>query len=221
MKPNDKFKPRSGRFWAHVKYLSEQIGYSAKSTKGTDGALRYYELSDAIAILHSAYHDERNINIDEEFVGGVIEYMHFRTDAITRFVEPALMSKDEAQREYLQLKKDYSPKLAALFTRLKGDMRHEAYLASMVQIIAEAAFGHDGFRNDPSRLATIWRNCYQPPERSRSYEPSFAAGVAYTADQLTAFNQCSQEFCPFAAPLHFWKQFNPASFNRNDAHRRV
>jgi hypothetical protein len=158
MKPNEKYKPRSGRFWAHVKYLSEQIGYSYRGSKGPRGSLRHYDLDTAVNVLHSAFHDERRIKIDEEFVAEVIGYMNFRTDAITKFVEPVLMTRDQAREEYLKLKDAYRPQLAASFNKQKGEKRHEAYLSSMVQIIAEAEFGHDGFVNDARRLATIWRD---------------------------------------------------------------
>lgn len=173
MKPNPRYHRKPGRFWAHVKYLSEQIGYSERKKRGAPPALKRYTVSDAERLLREACHEDSRIDVDTDLVPEVIQYMNFRTETITNSVEPVLMTRDEARESYHALREEHKPTLPAAMNKQKGEKRHEAYLAGMVQIVAETIFGPDRFVRDAQTLSTIWQDGELKHTFSRRFDGAF------------------------------------------------
>lgn len=80
MKPNPSFQHQSNEFWALVKYASESLGYSNRSTKTSDNSLRRYHQSDILALAHP-------FTIADD-IETVVEYLNYRAELIEIYVRP-------------------------------------------------------------------------------------------------------------------------------------
>ena len=67
MKANPRFVSQSLQFWAHAKLISEQVGYSLRSTK----QLRNYSAEEAQEALRI-----RKLTADPKLLNDVIEYLN-------------------------------------------------------------------------------------------------------------------------------------------------
>jgi len=157
MKPNPLYLKKPPRFWANVKLISEQAGYSIRC-KGSVKTLRTYSMDDAVKIYSDEGLDESFLTKETAFLNEVIGYLNFRTDVLTNYVQPLFMDRDEAQKEYLALRKKYSLSRAETMNKQKGDKRHPAYFAGMVSMIAEKVLGAEGFVDDARRLSLVSSN---------------------------------------------------------------
>src|SRR6266496_738661 len=94
MKPVATFQAQPRHFWAHVKLLSEGLGYSA------GGILKRYKLSDLQKFLTSyglsANHLDQPIDTNATYGSLVIGYISYRADVLEKSVEANLMNKEQA-----------------------------------------------------------------------------------------------------------------------------
>ena len=155
MKPNQDFFGRDGRFWANVKFVSEQVGYSRRTQKKARSALRQYSMEDIASLYVNHNFGREQIRNERHFFDDVLSYLNYRADILNKEVEPLFMNCEQAAAEYNKLKKQLSPMLPPSFNKQKGEKRHPAYLSCMVAMVAESIVGPDGFINDTRNLAIL------------------------------------------------------------------
>ena len=158
MKPVETYLKKSSRFWANVKLISEQAGYSIRSRNGDPKILKTYSLEDVIRVYKDEGLDANFITTERALLGDVISYLNYRAKILTEYVQPLFMDRDAAQKEYLALRAQIGCVRAESMNKQKGDKRHPAYLAGMVSMIAEKILGSDGFIDDARRLSVISKN---------------------------------------------------------------
>ena len=115
MKPVATFQAQPRHFWAHVKLLSEGLGYSA------GGILKRYKLSDLQKFLTSyglsANHLDQPIDTNATYGSLVIGYISYRADVLEKSVEANLMNKEQAKNEFEQLFAKYKGTLPFTFNK--------------------------------------------------------------------------------------------------------
>jgi hypothetical protein len=181
MKPNPIYVSKPARFWANVKLISEQVGYSVRGPRSAEKTLRRYTLDDIVRVYRDEELDTDFTAREEAFFAGVLGYLNYRAEVIQRDVRPMLMDRAEAAAAYTGLVRSTGLTRAASMNKQKGDKRHEAYLASMVSLIAEKVLGADGFVDDARRLSVISVNGIAEHAFSRRYDgamPSVANPLA-------------------------------------------
>ncbi len=147
MRPERRFVGKSARFWAHAKFISEQVGYS----KGA--CLRPHSIGEAEGILgQQGFTGEHNLLVE------VVDYLNWRADALNNRVAGLFMNRDEAAREFEKVYEKTKPKKPLAMNKQKGEKRHPAYLASMVAMIAESVVGPAGFIDDARKLSIVTSN---------------------------------------------------------------
>lgn len=146
MRANPKYLTRPARFWAHAKYISEQVGYSERATK----SLKTYTPKQAVAALL-----ELAVKPDNDLLEDVLAYLNWRTQTLNQHVSKQFMNRDQAAAEYENLRKRLKSTRAPSMNKQKGEKRHVAYLSSMVGMIAENVLGPTGFIDDARRLAIL------------------------------------------------------------------
>jgi hypothetical protein len=153
MKPVATFQAQPRRFWAHVKLLSEGLGYSA------GGILKRYTLSDLQKFLTSyglsANHLEQPIDTNATYGSLVIDYISYRADVLEKSVEANLMNKEQAKNEFEQLCAKYKGTLPFTFNKQTGEKRHPAYLTCMVNLLTEQALEGPYFNYNPQGLIVV------------------------------------------------------------------
>lgn len=155
MKPNPTFRKCPKSFWAHVRSVSQQVGYSVK---GQDRIKvpTYLEMRDALQHLGldgSRIADEADIPtaLGQE----LYEYFTYRAKVLDETVRSHLMDAGEAESLFQQLltQAEYSCPLP--MNKQKGDKAKHAYLTCIVNMIIEANAGQYGCDYNPQSLTTI------------------------------------------------------------------
>lgn len=157
MKPNDIYLNQDLSFWATVKYVSEQAGYTNRKTKANPvSTLKVLSPSQVRSTLEKC--DIERETISNEQCELVSEYIGYRAHTLTHLVEPSLMYRDQARILFEEIKERVKPLHPIPMNRQKGDKRHEAYLAAMVGMLAEEAIGPDLLVPDSQKLSILTEN---------------------------------------------------------------
>jgi hypothetical protein len=157
MQPDANFTQQPSQFWAYVKLLSEQIGYSERKTK----SLRKYSIDD---MTHALV--RRGLSVDDVLIAGsptdfgkkLVEYLNLRATLLEEVAEPNLMNRDQARELFEDLKKKLNPTCALPMNKQKGEKRHYSFLTCIVNMLTEATLGGCDFDMDPHGLVTVTKN---------------------------------------------------------------
>ena len=159
MQAFNKFKGMDASFWAFVKYVSENLGYTERG----EGYVKKYSIN----TIKTLYEDN-DINASEHVIVNAAQYSKMRADLLNRFAESMLMDAETASEEFRKWEMlyrigNYHCKLP--LNKQKGAMKQVAFFTAIINIIAEKTIreitGNDctlGFDDDPRSLAYIWDN---------------------------------------------------------------
>ena len=173
MKPNQKFRNKPKEFWANVRTISQQVGYTMRG----EGQVKIPTINEiktayqALALnLHRIVDDK---NVLTEFGNDLLEYFKYRADVLNTFVKPRLMNPDRARSEFENLYKKLSPKCPIPMNKQKGDKRAEAYFTAIINMLIEA--NCEGFKCDfdPRILTTVTRGGLPLRTLSRRVDGAF------------------------------------------------
>lgn len=157
MQAFDRFRDMDASFWAFVKYVSENLGYTQRG----EGLVKKYPIGTIRALC-----EERGINASEKTIDFAAQYSKMRADLLNRFAKSMLMDAETAGKEFrkwerLHRTENYCCKLP--LNKQKGAMKQIAFFTAIINIIAEKTIreitgdNHSlGFDDDPRGLAYIW-----------------------------------------------------------------
>ena len=156
MKAFNNFKDMDASFWAFVKFVSENLGYTERG----EGFVKRYSIDTIRALC-----EEHGINESEEVIAGTAQYSKMRADLLNNFAQKMLMDAQAASEEFrnwemLHRIGNYYCKLP--LNKQKGEMKQIAFFTAIINIIAEKTIreitGNScslGFDDDPRSLAYI------------------------------------------------------------------
>lgn len=156
MKPENCFLRQPKSFWAHVRSISEEIGYTERG----EGRIRVPRLEELASSLVNL-----GLNVDHvvvpdgsatEFGQLLLDYFVFRAKVLDTFVEPRLMDAEKAKRVYDELAAVHKPAIIPM-NKQKGDKKAPAFLTGIIAMLVTAA-GAEPFDRDPRSLTTITRD---------------------------------------------------------------
>lgn len=151
------FKGMDASFWAFVKFVSENLGYTERG----EGSVKMYPIDTVSALCK-----EHGINASESLMLRAAQYSKMRAALLNAFTKEMLMDAQTAREEFqnwemLHRAENYHCKLP--LNKQKGDMKQIAFFTSIINIIAEKTIreitGNScslGFDDDPRSLAYIW-----------------------------------------------------------------
>lgn len=156
MRADKRFVAQSKSFWAHVRSISEALGYTERPTgrirtltaAGITKAFEKLGLSSAHLVVNGQL---------SHLGGALCAYFGYRATVLNDFVRPRLMDADQAAALYKEMKARLKPRVPETMNKQGGDMKKVAYLTSLVNMIVESVAGFDGFNPNPSQLTTFTR----------------------------------------------------------------
>lgn len=155
MTPDSKFVGLPKSFWAFVRLIGQQCGYTRRGT----GRILIPSRDDVETLM-----EEMNISqdgLDATLPGGIptwdklAEYFAYRATVLHQHFEPNLMDGNAAKTEYSNLKKKLKPKCPLPMNKQKGKKRAPAYLTGMINMLIEAAAKGEKVDYDPRALTTF------------------------------------------------------------------
>ena len=176
MKPDSRFTNSPKHFWANVRTLSQELGYTAKGGQISIPTLSEIRAAFQELGLNSAHVIDTN-NEPTQFGRALLDYFGHRARVLNEFVEPRLMDRAKAKKHFDKLYRKLKPKCPIPMNKQKGKKRAPAYLTGIVNMLVEAHSKGLACDYDPRRLTTITRDGAPLRTLSRRVDGAFPAVV--------------------------------------------
>jgi len=177
MKPNSKFLNCPKSFWALVRTISQDFGYTQRghakvSAPNVNDMIRSVEKNGLTSSCLVS-----NIGRSTKYGKLLCDYFRYRADKLNNYVEPRLMDISRARKEFKRLKKELLPKGPVPMNKQKGAKKVEAYLTGLVNMIIEANSKGFSCVCNPLRLTTVTRDGYPLRTLARRIDGAFPSVV--------------------------------------------
>lgn len=163
MEPNDAFLKQPKAFWANVRSISQQVGYTERARKKGDGGRikvpSLVEMKAALAKVGlSSRHLVRDGGEPTELGRTLHSYFEYRASVLDDYVEPRLMDRDRASQLFAELKARLNPTCPIPMNKQKGEKKAEAYFTGIINMLIEANAEGISCDYDPRELTTVTLN---------------------------------------------------------------
>jgi hypothetical protein len=167
MQPNKEFVGLPKEFWANVRTISQEVGYTERRGKGKGKTKQLApikvptlpEIRSAFAEIGlNATHLVNSNNTATDFGKKVIAYFEYRADALNRVVEPLLMNAEQAEQLFNELQRTLKSSAIVPMNKQSEEKKRPAYFTGMANMLIEHALGGLPCNYDPQELTTVTRN---------------------------------------------------------------
>ena len=177
MKPNDVFLRLPKTFWASVRLISQEAGYTRKGTNqikvpSTDEIRdKFDKFRIDFDRLHAQKAGSRGFDVL------LREYFTYRADILNSYVEPHLMDAKKARRVFRDHLAKLKPSCPIPMNKQKGAKKTPAYLTSLVNMLIEA--NSQGFPcdYDPRQLTTVTKDGLPVRTLARRVDGAFPSSI--------------------------------------------
>ena len=157
MKPNQRFIGLDKTFWAHVRSISEELGYTNRKTK-TIRVPTLQELNEALKQLSlSSAHLRNKDGTNSAFAIKLHAYFSYRAEVLDQRVHPLLMDVTEAEKLFKELRKKLQSKIPIPMNKQKGKKKKPAFLTGIVNMLVDANRNDLPCDLDPRQLTSVTR----------------------------------------------------------------
>ena len=157
MRGDQRFEGLDKGFWAHVRSLSQTLGYTERG-KGTIKVPTLADMVGAMKRLELVSDHLVEAGKPTALAKNLLAYFAYRSEVLNDTVQHQLMDKVAAEAMYKRLLGVQKYKRAAAMNKQKGDKKKVAYLTAMVNMLIEANCQDIDFDHDPRQLTTITRD---------------------------------------------------------------
>lgn len=177
MKADVRFLSQTREFWANVRTISQEVGYTDRATKTILIPNRQQ--------LHRAF-DKLDLSLDHiedsqgnltQFGNVLIDYFEYRSDVLNNFVRGNLMNKAQAEEVFNQLYDKLQPNCPLPLNKQKAEKKNYAFLTGMVNMLVEDNIGPYHCDYDPRSLTTVTHNRMPLRTLSRRVDGAFPAVI--------------------------------------------
>jgi len=176
LKPDPRFQNQPKHFWANIRTISQEIGYTARGEKiikvPTPAEIQNTFKRIGLSFDHITTSGELT-----DFGKNLFDYFSHRADVLNTFVEPRLMNTDQAKRLFDKLRRKLQPKCPIPMNKQKGKKKSPAYLTGIINMIIEASAPGHPCDFDPRTLTTVTRNGYPLRTLARRVDGAFPSSV--------------------------------------------
>lgn len=182
MQADATFRQQPDEFWAYVRKVSEQLGYTAKRPRGGLPG-------DKVPAIHTAEQIAwclRRLDLDSSVVeyddhvptdfGIALEnYFAYRSHALVTYVLPNLMDAERAGSLFWELHDRLQPSCQLPMNKQKGEMAQPAFLTGLVNMLVSENLYGEPVDLDPRELAVITRDGRPLKTLSRRVDGAYPA----------------------------------------------
>ena len=177
MKPDPRFVNQPKSFWAHVRAISQVVGYTARE-KGVVKVPTVMEMRgafDRLGLTSSNIAQEDGVPTE---LGRLLqEYYEHRADLLNNYVEPRLMDVERARKVFEDMHSALSPSCPIPMNKQKGEKRAPAYFTGTVNMLIEANSEGHPCDYEPRELTTITRDGVPLRTLARWVDGAFPSAV--------------------------------------------
>jgi len=158
VKPDARFTGLDKTFWAHVRCISEKLGYTNRKTREIR-IPTHQELADALVRLSlSAAHMRKKDGTPSDFAVLLHACFSYRADVLNKRVRPHLMNKTQAEALFKKLRRELRSTTPIPTNKQKGKKKEPAFLTGIVNMLVDAERGSLSCDMDPRQLTSVTRD---------------------------------------------------------------
>ncbi len=177
MKANTQFLAQPKEFWANVRTISQEVGYTERGANSIKipslQAIRKEFDRLGLATAHIAGADGTLTDFGQR----LFAYFSFRATELNDTVQGCFMNKDAAEIEFNRLKAEMNPQCPLPMNKQKAEKRNYAFLTGMVNMLVEANIGGAPCDYDPRSLTTMTHDSMPLRTLSRRVDGAFPSVV--------------------------------------------
>lgn len=177
MKADTRFLAQPKEFWANVRTISQEVGYTERGANSIKipslNAIRKEFGRLGLTSAHIAGADDTLT----EFGQRLFDYFAFRATVLNDTVQGYFMKKESAEVEFNRLKKKLKPKCPLPMNKQKAEKKNYAFLTGMVNMLIEANIGDAPCDYDPRSLTTMTHDLMPLRTLSRRVDGAFPSVV--------------------------------------------
>lgn len=181
MRPNSAFVGLPKEFWANIRTIGQELGYTRRGAKGQAGPIRVVSAVDCRSALES-------INLTASHLVGpggkptdmgqqVLDYFTYRADVLNGEVERLLMSAEQAEELYNQLRAELTDSATTPMNKQSEEKKKPAYFTGIINMLIRANLGGLPCNYNPQELTTVTRNRAPFRTLARRIDGAFPAPV--------------------------------------------
>lgn len=179
MKASAKFQKQPPEFWANVRTISQAVGYTVRDGSKTIKVPTLAEVQTKFKKkLKLNTHHIADQNGKFTALGKTLfEYFEFRAEVLNKTVQKLLMKKDEAEREFLKMRKGRTPKCHQPMNKQKKAKKNFAFFTCMINLIVEDTMGEVPCNYNPGVLTTVTKDGLPVRTLARRVDGAFPDAV--------------------------------------------
>lgn len=159
MKPDNRFVGHPKSFWAHIRAISEQVGYTDRKT----GGIKVPSLPEIVLALAelsgcSATSRSRGGCQPDAFRVSLAEYFRYRAATLNDVVRPLLMDAKVAEKLFKEVRSSLRSKTPVPMNKQKGSKKKPAFLTGLVNMLVDAHRQEVSCDLDPRQLTRVVKN---------------------------------------------------------------
>jgi hypothetical protein len=177
MKPDPRFLNLPKDFWANVRLISQEVGYTIRD-QGQIKVPSLEEVQKAFAeISLDAGHLIDKGGSPTAYGSLLLEYFAFRATVLHKHVEPLLMTAEQAKKTFERLRKKLGPKCVLPLNKQSGEKKAPAFFTGIINMLIEANAKDMRCDYDPRVLTTITREGKPLRTLARRIDGAFPCAV--------------------------------------------
>lgn len=153
MKAEIRFLSQPKHFWANVRTISQQVGYTLDSRIKVPTIDQMRTALETVGLVSDHLADKRNV--PSETGNALCAYFQHRADVLNDYVEPRLMNGEQAKELFEKLRRDLKPTCPLPLNKQKGEKKAPAYFTGIVNMLIESNSRRMQCDYDPRKLTTI------------------------------------------------------------------
>lgn len=185
MRGNDEFMWQDPSFWALVRTLSEQLGYTKRAAWGAPrgtSVIKVHTVEELANGLDRLSLDPTLVlknGVPTELGVRLVRYFAYRADVLTNFVQHQLMNAHQAKVLFDDVLMRVRPSSACPLpmNKQKGAMQAPAYLTGLVNMLIHEAIGDAKCNYAPGQLTTFTHNGVPVRTLARRVDGAFPSVV--------------------------------------------
>lgn len=177
MKADARFLTQPKEFWANVRTISQEVGYTERNKKSIKIPSLKEVRKEFNSLGLSTAHIAKEDGTLTTFGQLLFDYFTFRATVLNETVQGYFMTKDVAEVEFNQLKTKLNPQCPLPLNKQKGEKKNYAFLTCIVNTLVEANIGKAPCDYDPRSLTTMTHDSMPLRTLSRRVDGAFPSVV--------------------------------------------